>query len=178
MVIAQWLAWPLAIKLVPGSNPGKGDNLLTSDEEGNLINSNLKNIIVWVYELTGQILSYFPPLFRLTKHSLSLRKASCNNPRPYLSNCILNDVHRCRTSFRKKQLYATLVLTILVYVLPGAKRLVKAPCDLWSKDANSILEFLHLLRPSKCPEIKLNNIYVTKSWGQLSMQISALQTGG
>ena len=61
MVIAQWLAWRLAIKLVPGSNPGKGDNLLISDKEGNLINSNLKNIIVWVYELTGRILSYFPP---------------------------------------------------------------------------------------------------------------------
>ena len=62
---------------------------------------------------------------------------------------------------QKNQLYTTLVLTILVYVLPGAKRLVKAPADLWSKDANSILEFLHLPRPSKCPEIKIYYIY---SW--------------
>ena len=36
----------------PGSNPGKGENLLISDLKGNLINSNLNTIIVWVYELT------------------------------------------------------------------------------------------------------------------------------
>ena len=30
-VIAQWLAWWLATKEVPGSNPGKGENLLISD---------------------------------------------------------------------------------------------------------------------------------------------------
>ena len=28
---AQWLAWRLATSEVPGSNPGKGDNLKISD---------------------------------------------------------------------------------------------------------------------------------------------------
>ena len=31
VVIAQWLAWRLATRVVPGSNPGKGENLLISD---------------------------------------------------------------------------------------------------------------------------------------------------
>ena len=31
VVIAQWLAWRLATGEVPGSNPGKGENLLISD---------------------------------------------------------------------------------------------------------------------------------------------------
>ena len=31
VIIAQWLAWRLATGYVLGSNPGKGDNLLTSD---------------------------------------------------------------------------------------------------------------------------------------------------
>ena len=31
VVIAQWLVWQLATGKVPGSNPGKGDNLLISD---------------------------------------------------------------------------------------------------------------------------------------------------
>ena len=49
----------------------------------------------------------FPPLFQLTKHSPSpsLQKASRNNPRPFFSNCLQNDVtlvRRCLTSFRTK----------------------------------------------------------------------------
>ena len=28
VILAQWLAWPLATGEVPGSNPGKGDNLI------------------------------------------------------------------------------------------------------------------------------------------------------
>ena len=31
VIIAQWLAWRLATWEVPGSNPGKGENLLISD---------------------------------------------------------------------------------------------------------------------------------------------------
>ena len=31
VVIAQWLAWPLATGEVPGSNPSKGENLVISD---------------------------------------------------------------------------------------------------------------------------------------------------
>ena len=31
VVIAQWLEWRLATRVVPGSNPGKGKNLLISD---------------------------------------------------------------------------------------------------------------------------------------------------
>ena len=31
VVIAQWLAWRLATGEVPGSNPGKGEDLLISD---------------------------------------------------------------------------------------------------------------------------------------------------
>ena len=59
----------------------------------------------------GLILFYFPPLFRLTKHSYSLRKGSRINPCPYFLNCMQNDVmwvRRCLTSFRKK-LYTTMV---------------------------------------------------------------------
>ena len=37
VVIAQWLAWRLAIGEVLGSNPGKGENLVISDLKGNLI---------------------------------------------------------------------------------------------------------------------------------------------
>ena len=37
VVIAQWLARPLASKEVHGSNPGKGKNLLISDLKGNII---------------------------------------------------------------------------------------------------------------------------------------------
>ena len=37
VVIAQWLARWLATGEVPGSNPGKGENLLISDYKGNLI---------------------------------------------------------------------------------------------------------------------------------------------
>ena len=47
----------------------------------------------------------FSMQFRLTKHSPSLRKASCSNPRPIFSNCMQNDitlVRHCLTSFRKK----------------------------------------------------------------------------
>ena len=61
----------------------------------------------------GPILTYFPPLFQLTKHSPSLRKASRSNPYPSFSNCRRNDVtqvRRCLTSFRQKQLYSTLNL--------------------------------------------------------------------
>ena len=42
-------------RVVPGSNPGKGENLLISDLKGNLNNSNLNTIIVWVYELIGLV---------------------------------------------------------------------------------------------------------------------------
>ena len=31
VIIAQWLAWQIATGEVPGSNPGKGENLLISD---------------------------------------------------------------------------------------------------------------------------------------------------
>ena len=55
VVIAQWLARWLATEEVPGSNPGKGDNLLLSGHKGNLINLNLNTIIEWVYELTGLV---------------------------------------------------------------------------------------------------------------------------
>ena len=58
----------------------------------------------------GLILSYFPLLFWLTKHSPSLRKTSRSNPRPIFSNCMRNNVtsvHHCLTSFIKKQLYTT-----------------------------------------------------------------------
>ena len=51
----------------------------------------------------------FPPLFRPTKHSHSLRKAFLSNPRPIFLNCMQNDVtsmRHCLTSFRKK-LYTT-----------------------------------------------------------------------
>ena len=55
VVIAQWLARCLATGEVQGSNPGKRDNLLVSNLKRKLINSNLKAIMVWVYELTGQV---------------------------------------------------------------------------------------------------------------------------
>ena len=55
VVIAQWLALRLATREVRGSNPGKGDNLLILDKQGNLINSNLNTIIVCDYELTGLV---------------------------------------------------------------------------------------------------------------------------
>ena len=55
VVIAQWLARCLATGEVQGSNPGKGVNLLVSNLKRKLINSNLKAIMVWVYELTGQV---------------------------------------------------------------------------------------------------------------------------
>ena len=55
VVIAQWLAWRPATGEVPGLNPGKGENLLISDQKGNLIYSNLNTIIVWVFELTGLV---------------------------------------------------------------------------------------------------------------------------
>ena len=51
-----------------------------------------------------EILSYFPPLFRLTTHSPSLQKASRSNPCPTFSNCTQNDVTSvlfCLTNFRK-----------------------------------------------------------------------------
>ena len=54
-IIAQWLARWLATGVIPGSNPGMGDNLLIFDQKGNLINSNLNTIMVWVYELTGLV---------------------------------------------------------------------------------------------------------------------------
>ena len=44
------------------------------------------------------------PLFRLTKHSPSLQKASRSNPCPTFSNCTQNDVTSvpfCLTNFRK-----------------------------------------------------------------------------
>ena len=53
----------------------------------------------------GPILSFFPLLFRPTKHSPSLLKASRSKPRPLFSNCIQNDItlaRHCLTSFRKK----------------------------------------------------------------------------
>ena len=37
VVIAQWLAQQLPTRVVPGSNPAKGENLLISDKR-NLIN--------------------------------------------------------------------------------------------------------------------------------------------
>ena len=48
VIIAQWVGWQLATGEVPGSNPGKGENLLISDLKGNLFNSNLNTIIVWM----------------------------------------------------------------------------------------------------------------------------------
>ena len=35
VIIAQWLARRLATRVVPGSNPGKGDNLLIHEQKGN-----------------------------------------------------------------------------------------------------------------------------------------------
>ena len=52
-----------------------------------------------------KIVSYFPSLFGLTKHSPSLQKASRSNPHPIFSNCTQNDVmsvHICLMTFRKK----------------------------------------------------------------------------
>ena len=43
--------------------------------------------------------------FRPTKHSPSVRKASCSNPCPLFPNCMQNDIMlvcRCLTSFHKK----------------------------------------------------------------------------
>ena len=58
----------------------------------------------WYSANAVNMVSYFPPLFQLRKHSPSLQKASPSNPGPYFSNCMLNDVtsvHRCLTSFPK-----------------------------------------------------------------------------
>ena len=74
----------------------------------------------WIYLQfsTGKnkknILSYFPPLFRLTKHSPSLQKASCSNPRPYFSNCMQNVITSVRQwlkSFPQKTVYYYLYVT-------------------------------------------------------------------
>ena len=66
--------------------------------------------LVCYHNLFPCLISYFPPLFWLTKQPPPpLRKASCSNPRPIFSNCMRNDftlVRRCLTSFRKK-LYTT-----------------------------------------------------------------------
>ena len=51
VIIAQWLVRQLATGVVPGSNPGKGGNLLISDIKRNLINLNLNTILV--FELAG-----------------------------------------------------------------------------------------------------------------------------
>ena len=62
-------------------------------------------------------------LFWLAKHSPSLWRASCSNPRPYFSNCLQNDVmsvHRCLTTFRKK--------TIVYYCLIARYSTNKSTC--------------------------------------------------
>ena len=67
------------------------------------INLNYSNVHL---DFPGLILSYFPPLSRLTKHSPSLRKASRRNLRPIFSNCMQNDVtsvRHCLTSFMQKK---------------------------------------------------------------------------
>ena len=56
----------------------------------------------WHSDNTVSIVSYFPPLFRLTRHSPSLRKAFRSNPHPIFSTCMQND-----NFTQKTQLYPT-----------------------------------------------------------------------
>ena len=74
----------------------------------------------------------FPPLFRLTKHSPTLQKASRNSPHPYLSNCMQNNitlVHCYLTSFREKTILYQFVSKCLFnkFVIMGSPTTLITP---------------------------------------------------
>ena len=92
--------WPFILLLLQLSGPYQCSLLLHTSVPIN-----------WSTEPYSIQLLYFTPLFRLTRHSPSTRKASHSNPHPIFSNCMPNDVTlvlRCWTSFLKKHNYILL----------------------------------------------------------------------
>ena len=99
----------------------------TNTEGGNHLSTPvlfIRRTSLFTFDFQDRSFLIYPPLFLLTKQSLSLRTASCSNPRSIFSNCMHSDVMSvrfCLTTFQKK---------VIVYYFCWTQKLVTLKSDI------------------------------------------------